>query len=723
MASNIAPVWRATGCFFRAAARIGRLRKIAPRRGFTLFLTARFPAETHLSMAQLRLDQGGLLLTRWLAAAGRTLQPEQRAALLRVFDVEGSPLWLRTAAEEASRLCSWMPPLELPSTTAGLVHQLIGRLSSENEHGTVLVERTLGYLACSRQGLSEDEILDLLSDDKEVMSDFRRRFPKSPPVETLPVAAWVPLLGDIDPFFSESEAHGASLLRFYHRVLLETVESSILSEVGARLRNHQMMATYFTRQARGTNAARIWDSTHARGFAECVFHQANAELWDDVEQTLSDFGFLIQKTRLNMLEGLFDDWTIVDTQTPADTCLRLEPVRGYFHEKAHILRVGNAGWPAYKILLQLAVEHADDSPLTLGAERWLAEERCDWTWLRRNRRPPRAQANPCLGVLGGHSSGVLGAVLLSTGEILSWSDDCTLRLWDYRAGKCLAILGGHTRSVKGAIELRKGRILSWSMDNTLRLWDHSSDSCLAVLEGHSGAVLGALALANGRILSWSEDGSLRVWESRSGKPLAVLRGHESRVNGATVLASGHILSWSGAFSDMHAEVLRLWDSRSELCLGTLVGHSKLVGGAVGLKDGRILSWAEDNSLRFWDDPSGRNLAVLKGHTYLVLGATELPDGRILSWSADGTLRFWESQSGKCLAVLKGHPHRVMGARVLPDGSNSFLVVGQNPSTLGWPDGEISGGPRRAHRRDWRRLALPQGPDFFLVGRQHPPAVG
>ena len=58
----------------------------------------------------------------------------------------------------------------------------------------------------------------------------------------------------------------------------------------------------------------------------------------------------------------------------------------FMRERAHLLRRGNRDWPANKILLQLAVEHADDSPVTVAAEAWLAEGHCDWVWFRRARR-------------------------------------------------------------------------------------------------------------------------------------------------------------------------------------------------------------------------------------------------------------------------------------------------------------------------------------------------
>ena len=42
---------------------------------------------------------------------------------------------------------------------------------------------SLGYLAAGKNGLSEDELLDVLSWIKEMLADFQRRSPKSPKVE------------------------------------------------------------------------------------------------------------------------------------------------------------------------------------------------------------------------------------------------------------------------------------------------------------------------------------------------------------------------------------------------------------------------------------------------------------------------------------------------------------------------------------------------------------
>jgi hypothetical protein len=48
-------------------------------------------------------------------------------------------------------------------TILAMIHRLFDRLSAPENHGALLVERGLGYLGATRNGLSEDELLDVLS--------------------------------------------------------------------------------------------------------------------------------------------------------------------------------------------------------------------------------------------------------------------------------------------------------------------------------------------------------------------------------------------------------------------------------------------------------------------------------------------------------------------------------------------------------------------------------
>ena len=161
---------------------------------------------------------------------------------------------------------------------------------------------------------------------------------------------------------------------------------------------------------------------------------------------------------------------------------KLKYEQAFFRERTHILRRANEDWPAYKILLQLAVEHADNSPLTRGAEAWLAAGHCDWKWIRRIQRVDEVGIDPCIAVMEGHTDIVRGAFERPDGTLVSWSGDNTLRIWS-KEGEPLKVLEGHTGWVNGVFERPDGTLVSWSRDNTLRIWSNEGEPLRVITKG------------------------------------------------------------------------------------------------------------------------------------------------------------------------------------------------------------------------------------------------
>jgi hypothetical protein len=122
-------------------------------------------------------------LDRWLVEAGRTLQPQQREEVIAKFKGCPMPLYLKLAFEEACRWKSHYPIEEtrLSTDIPGLIRDLFGRLSSESHHGNPLVSRSMGYLAAAKNGLTEDEMLDVLARDVEVYTWFLCSLYHTPP--------------------------------------------------------------------------------------------------------------------------------------------------------------------------------------------------------------------------------------------------------------------------------------------------------------------------------------------------------------------------------------------------------------------------------------------------------------------------------------------------------------------------------------------------------------
>lgn len=94
-----------------------------------------------VQLGGLEPQDGEELLTQWPASVGRTLQPAQRAEVLRKFEQsQGNPLYPKLAFEEARLWTSYQPPEELAVGLEGIIREnMIGRLKDEGKHGEMLV--------------------------------------------------------------------------------------------------------------------------------------------------------------------------------------------------------------------------------------------------------------------------------------------------------------------------------------------------------------------------------------------------------------------------------------------------------------------------------------------------------------------------------------------------------------------------------------------------------
>ena len=244
-------------------------------------------------LAPMTAEDGREILELWMKNAGRTLRPDQRDLVLERFRTFGLPLYLKLAFEEARLWRSFSPPPSLSTDIPGVIRDLLSRLSLEANHGQVLVARSLGYLRASKNGLSEDELLDLLSSDEDVFADFTRRSYHRPPEKQLPVVVWSRLFFDIEPYLIERSADGTALLGFFHRQMAEAVDEEFLAgEHGRDL--HGKIARYFAAQPLflGSGEGKV---ANLRKLSELPYQQSLGGLWDPLYKTLTDFDFLEAK--------------------------------------------------------------------------------------------------------------------------------------------------------------------------------------------------------------------------------------------------------------------------------------------------------------------------------------------------------------------------------------------------------------------------------------------
>lgn len=101
-------------------------------------------------------------------------------------------------------------------------------------------------------------------------------------------------------------------------------------------------------------------------------------------------------------------------------------------------------------------------------------------------------------------------------QILTSSNDSTIKLWDLAAGKCMTTLTHHKKSVRAlALHPTEFTFASGSPDN-IKEWKLSEGQFIQNLSGHN-AIINALSInQDGVVFSGGDNGSMNFWDFRSG---------------------------------------------------------------------------------------------------------------------------------------------------------------------------------------------------------------
>lgn len=202
-------------------------------------------------LTPLSRHDGEEMLAGLLRGLNRTLTIEQTEYVLNRFERSGySPLFMTVAIEEVRNWKSFSYDFKssLNDSVTGGIMTFVQDLTRLYHHQKILVNKVLGYIECSRNGLSEKEILDLLSTDHEVMSVFESHYHRNLSGR-IPMAPWIRLYNQISPFLASKVADDVALISMFHRQFRTVIITGIVDGDETRKAIHRKMADYFGKKA------------------------------------------------------------------------------------------------------------------------------------------------------------------------------------------------------------------------------------------------------------------------------------------------------------------------------------------------------------------------------------------------------------------------------------------------------------------------------------------
>ncbi|XP_072900105.1 NACHT and WD repeat domain-containing protein 2-like [Hemitrygon akajei] len=203
------------------------------------------------------------VLTQTLLSSSRRITSGQQIYVNAALDQCSLPLYVKLLYNEV--LC-WTSHDDINDQTLGrTVHDNIDRLLKrlERKHGEGLVSRVLGYVTLANSGLSEIELLDILSLDNYVIRDFW-------PQDAMPVSLKVPyytlarLREDLRGFLVERPHNGVKMLFWANRHFPLVIKRCYLQNWDTVQQMHSVMVEYFYGR---------WSNGRAKPFSVSLLQQ------------------------------------------------------------------------------------------------------------------------------------------------------------------------------------------------------------------------------------------------------------------------------------------------------------------------------------------------------------------------------------------------------------------------------------------------------------------
>ena len=139
-------------------------------------------------------------------------------------------------------------------------------------------------------------------------------------------------------------------------------------------------------------------------------------------------------------------------------------------------------------------------------------------------------------------------------ELMSCSDDRTVRLWDLPSDKSTLTFNGHQDYVRCGtfMPAQSGLLVSGSYDQTVRLWDPRAGGNAVMVFKHAAAIEQVLPMPSGTTVLAAAENTVSVLDIVAAKPVHLLKNHQKTVTSLSLANNGERLL-TGAL-DGHVKV-------------------------------------------------------------------------------------------------------------------------------------------------------------------------
>jgi WD40 repeat protein len=358
---------------------------------------------------------------------------------------------------------------------------------------------------------------------------------------------------------------------------------------------------------------------------------------------------------------------------------RMAPFASFLLAHAHLVARGGVG---ERGLQQRG--GAAGSPVTVAAERWLAEHPDD-RWLERLGRPRRAGPAPCLRTIEGHEGAVRAVAIHEARRlIVSGGADASVRTWDLATGIAQKVLRTDGHFVCALHLHPDGRRVVVAASPYIEVWDLETGVRSKQLSSGLARIAWLLLHPDGKRVVIADEQRARVRDLETGATLIERDEVQPETRELVLHADGeHVLEVCG-FRTLGAWEIRTGETsdkptepgysraRAEMERAAASAHTVLFHPA----HRGALSYGSDRRIHFWDVRHKRLSHSFDGHAGTVRALAFNKDGsRLFSGADDGTVRIWDATASAPETDPHAHVEPVVHAGVAHDGERGVTVCG------------------------------------------------
>jgi WD40 repeat protein len=171
-------------------------------------------------------------------------------------------------------------------------------------------------------------------------------------------------------------------------------------------------------------------------------------------------------------------------------------------------------------------------------------------------------------------------------------------------GKTKIFFEAHDVNINSIAKLPDGNIISASNDKTLKIWNVKTFQCIKTLEGHTDSVSSVLVHSNENIISCSKNNELKFWNLEySFKCIKTLYLDSKRYLGIiklTCLVNGNLACSTFEHNNDNYYIIIFDKSIGYKCLKQLEDHTAWISSIVNLAGGLFATGSYDQTVRVWD---------------------------------------------------------------------------------------------------------------------------